>query len=157
MNWNDLIQNLQAKEISDDYPDHQDSGKAVWLYYYSLSRTNNINEILLDIDQALGEKRCRPYKAKLMYIKWWALRRSRDQEARVAAIEHELLQNFKDDPMVAPIMLSQATDLLAKMQYSNASVILNELVQKFPTTNAAIQAKKMLTQMDKPRNLKPGS
>lgn len=147
----------QAKEISEDYPNYKDSGKAVWLYYYSLSKTDSTKEILLDIDKALDEKRCRAYKAKMMYIKWWALRRSRDQEARVAAIEYELLQNFKDDPMVAPIMLSQATDLLAKTQYSNAFVILNELVQKFPTTSAAAQARKMLAQMNKPRNPKPGS
>ncbi len=147
----------QAKQIHQNHPDHKDAGKAIWFYYYSLSRTNSVNEILVDIDQAMDDKRCKEYMAQLMYIKWWALRRSRDQKARVAAIEHELLKNYKDNPMVAPIMLSQATDLMAKTHYSDASVILNELVRKFPKTSAAIQAKKMLDQMNKPKNLKSGS
>ena len=147
----------QAKQIHRKHPDHKDAGKAVWFYYYALSRTTSVNEILLDIDQALDDKRCKEYTAQLMYIKWWALRRSRDQKARVAAIEHELLKNYKDNPMVAPIMLSQATDLMAKTHYSDASVILNELVRKFPDSSAATQAQIILDQMNKQKNLKPGS
>jgi hypothetical protein len=141
----------QARKIFKTYPDHGGSGKAIWLYYYALSRSNNVDEILMDIDTALGDSRCEAYKAKLMYIKWWALRRQRDQVARVAALEYELLKQYGDDPMVAPILLSRATDSLASQNYNGAYESLTQLVEKFPSTNAAAQAKRML---DKLKNMK---
>jgi hypothetical protein len=137
----------EAHKIFEGSPNHKESGKAIWLYYYSLSRGNNISQILTGIDEALNDRRCSPYKAKLMYIKWWALRRTRDQIARVAALEHELLKLYGDDPMVAPVLLSRATDSLASQDYAGALGSLTTLVQKFPSTKAAIQAKKMLAKL----------
>lgn len=138
----------QAKKIFENHPKHKKAGKAVWLYYYSLSRNNNTGEILVDIDRALGDERCRAYKAKLMYVKWWALRRTRDQEARTAALEYELLKLYGDDPMVAPILLSRATDFMAKADYAGAYETMTELVRKFPSTRSAIEAKKMLVKIE---------
>jgi outer membrane protein assembly factor BamD (BamD/ComL family) len=137
----------QARKIFETYPDHKESGRAIWLYYYALSRNNNTNEILMDIDKALDDKRCEAYKAKLMYIKWWALRRKRDQAARVAALEFELLKQYGHNPMVAPILLSRATDLLASQNYNDAYQLLSELVEEFPSTKAAAQAKRMLAKL----------
>lgn len=137
----------QAHKIFETYPNHGEAGKAIWLYYYALSRNNNTDEILVDIDKALNDKRCDAYKAKLMYIKWWALRRKRDQIARVAALEYELLKQYSNDPMVAPILLSRATDLLAGQNYTGAYESLTQLVEKFPSTKAATQAKRMLVKL----------
>jgi len=137
----------EAHKIFETYPNHRESGKAIWLYYYALSRNNNTDEILVDIDRALDDKRCEVYKAKLMYIKWWALRRKRDQTARVAALEYELLKQYGNDPMVAPILLSRATDLLAGQNYAGAYESLTQLVEKFPSTKAATQAKRMLVKL----------
>jgi hypothetical protein len=139
-------------EISvETYPDIDNAGKAVWLYHYALSRANKIDEIMLHIDEALADGRCKPYKPRLMYIKWWALCRQRDNTAALAALEYELITQYGNNPMIAPILLSQATDLLARQDYNGAYESLAQLVQKFPSTKAAEQAKKML---DK---LKPGS
>ena len=137
----------EAHKIFETYPDHREAGKAIWLYYYALSRNNNTDEILVDVDKALNDKRCEVYKAKLMYIKWWALRRKRDQTARVAALEYELLKQYSNDPMVAPILLSRATDLLAGQNYTGAYESLTQLVEKFPSTKAATQAKRMLVKL----------
>ena len=137
----------QAHKIFKTYPNHEEAGKAIWLYYYALSRNNNTDEILVDIDRALDDKRCEVYKAKLMYIKWWALRRKRDQTARVAALEYELLKQYGNDPMIAPILLSRATDLLAGQNYTGAYESLTQLVEKFPSTKAATQAKRMLAKL----------
>jgi outer membrane protein assembly factor BamD (BamD/ComL family) len=134
----------QARAIFEKYPRHASAGKAIWLYYYALSRNNSAQEILTDIDQALADERCRPYEPKLMYIKWWALRRQRNQGARVAAMEYDLLQRYADDPMIAPILLSRATDLLASQSYREAREVLQQLTQKFPATQAAAQARRML-------------
>lgn len=147
----------QAKKIFRDHPKHKEAGKAVWLYYYSLSRNNNISEILVDIDRALSDEQCQAYKAKLMYVKWWALRRTRDQAARTAALEYELLKLYGNDPMVAPILLSRATDFMAKQDYAGAYETITELVQKFPSTRSAIEAKKMLVKIKDERGTKQGS
>ncbi len=138
----------QAHKISATNPNHEEAGKAIWLYYYALSRSNNISQILAGIDEVLNDRRCAAYKAKLMYIKWWSLRRTRDQIAGVAALEHELLRLYGNDPMVAPILLSRATDSLASQDYAGALEALTGLLQKFPSTNAAIQAKKMLVKLN---------
>jgi outer membrane protein assembly factor BamD (BamD/ComL family) len=137
----------EAQKIFNMYPDHEESGKAIWLYYYALSRSNSIDQILTDIDNALDDSRCQDYRPKLMYIKWWALRRQRDQAARVAALEHELIKQYGNDPMVAPILLSRATDLLASQNYTGAYESLTQLVEKFPTTAAAKQAKRMIDKL----------
>jgi len=138
----------KARKIFESYPDDKRSSRAVWLYYYSLSRSNDTDGILGDIDKALDDKRCEAYKAKLTYIKWWALRRKRDQTARVAAVEYELLEQYGNDPMVAPILLSRATDLLASQNYNDAYELLTQLVEKFPSTKAATQAKRMLAKLN---------
>ena len=144
----------QARKIFKTYPNHNSSGKAIWLYYYALSRNNNTDMILVDIDKALDDKRCEVYKVKLMYIKWWALRRKRDQTARVAALEYELLKQYGNNPMVAPILLSRATDLLASQNYNGAYESLTELVEKFPSTKAAAQAKRMLVKLKDAKRVK---
>jgi len=136
-----------AREIFTKYPDHSSAARAIWLYYYALSRNGNTDEILANIDKALADDRCRPYEPRLQYIKWWALRRQRNQSARVAALEYDLLKRFGDDPMIAPILLSRATDLLASQSYTDASEVLQQLVQKFPSTQAAVQARRMLERL----------
>lgn len=137
----------QAHKIYNIYPNHKESGKAIWLYYYALSRSGNINGILADIDTVFDDKRCEPYKPKLMYIKWWALRRKRDKDAQVAVLEYELLKQYGNNPMIAPILLSRVTDLLASQDYTGAYELSTQLVDKFPSTKAAIQAKKMLAKL----------
>jgi tetratricopeptide (TPR) repeat protein len=137
----------QAQKIFQAYPEHGDAGKAIWLYHYALSRSNNVEEILSHIDTAIEDKRSGAYKPKLMYIKWWALRRKRDESARVAALEYELLKLYGNNQMVAPILLSQATDLLARQDYNGAYESLTTLVNKFPSTKAANQAKRMLEKL----------
>ena len=134
----------EAKNLSESFTQHPETGKAIWLYYYALSRSNNSDSILLDIDSAINNSSCKPYRTKLMYIKWWALRRQRDRIAEVAALEHKLLEEFGDNPMVAPILLSRATDCLAKQDYSGALQLLNQLQEKFPSTKAGAQAQKMI-------------
>lgn len=137
----------QARKIFEAYPDYEDVGKAMWLYHYALSRSNRIDEVLAHIDTALAEHRCVQYRPKLMYIKWWALRRKRSETARVAALEYQILKEYGENPMIAPILLSRATDLLARQDYAGAQGTLAYLVETFPSTKAAGQAKRILTKL----------
>jgi len=143
----------QARQLFEVYPNHSKSGKAMWLYYYALSRINKTKEILASIDPALKDPRCSQYRINLLYIKWFALRRTKGEETRVIAVEHELLTQCRDNPIVAPIMLSRATDFLARQEYPSALDVLAELVEKFPNTQAAAQANKMLPKLMNIRNL----
>lgn len=138
----------EARKISDTFPGHEQAGRALWLYYYALSKSNNTKRILAEIDNALADKRCEEYKAKLVYMKWWSLRRERGEPARIAALEYEILKHYGKDPIVAPIMLSRSTDLLAQQDYVGAESFLTELVEKFPETQAAVQAKEILIKLE---------
>lgn len=138
----------EARRIFEAYPAHERFGQAVWLYYYALSKGNDTQQILVDIDQILDLKQCSPYRSKLMYLKWWALRHQRHQGARIAALEHEILEQYGDDPIVAQILLSQATDRLASQLYDQASSMLRQLVERFPSTRAAAKAQRMLEKLD---------
>jgi hypothetical protein len=133
----------EAKKTADALGDNKRSGNAIWLYFYALSRANSVDIILANIDAAICDARCSEYRAKLMYVKWWALRRLRNQEAQIAALELKLLTEYKDSEMIAPIMLSRATDRLAEQDYAEALALLEQLQEKFPSTAAAGQAKKI--------------
>jgi len=133
----------EAKAIADKFSDHKRAGNAIWLHFYALSRANNAKAILANIDAAIADPRCTDYRAKLMYMKWWALRRMKDKTAQIAALEHQLISDYGDDVMVAPIMLSRATDLLAGQDYAGALALLDNVKEKFPSTAAAKQANKM--------------
>lgn len=137
----------EAKNIIDNFPDHEKSGNAAWLHFYALSRANNAKAILANINASIANPRCSDYMAKLMYLKWWALRREKNQSAQIAALEHKLITDYGKNAMVAPIMLSRATDLLAKQDYSGAFAQLDQLQEKFPDTKAAQQAKKIMEKL----------
>jgi hypothetical protein len=144
----------EAKKIIDNAPEHMQYGNAVWLYYYALSRANNTKTILADIDSAITDSKNSDYKVKLLYLKWWALRKQRSQTVLVTALEHQLITDYGNDEIVAPIMLSQATDRLAAQDYTEALNILGQLKDKFPLTKAAQQAAKIadkLKGMQEPR------
>ena len=138
----------QARKIFETYPNHKESGKAIWLYYYTLLRGGNADEILAHIDKALGDKRCETYKVKLMYIKWWSLHRKQDETARVEILEYEMLKQYGNDPIVAPILLFRAVNILAHQDYNGAYELLTQLVEKFPSTKSAAQAKRVLDRLE---------
>jgi hypothetical protein len=137
----------EAKAIADKFGEHKRAGNAIWLHFYALSKTNNVDSILANVDAAIADPRCTDYRAKLMYMKWWALRRLKDKTAPIAALEHQLITDYGDDVMVAPIMLSRATDLLAGQDYAGAFELLDRVQEKFPSTAAAKQAKKMAAKL----------
>ena len=62
-------------------------------------------------------------------------------------MEYELLKDYGNDPMVAPVLLSRATDRLVRQDYAGARESVIELVEKFPDTKAAAQAKRMLEKL----------
>lgn len=138
----------QAKYIVDNYPQQSSYGQSAWNYFYALSRANNAESILANIDSFIADPRCADRKSKLMYTKWWALRRQRNQDAQIAALEHQMIKEFGSDPMIAPILLSQATDLTSQQDYAGAVAVLKHVMDNFSSTKAANQAKEMLNKLN---------
>lgn len=141
-----------AKDLSGDIRGNKRYPEAVWNYYYALSRTNNVEAILSSIDSALNDETCSKYHAKLAYIKWWSLRRSRADAEQIMALEKKLMEMYPDNPMLAPIYLSRATDLLARQNYKEAMILLDKIVKKYPGSKAAVQAKKILVKLNRVLN-----
>jgi len=138
----------EARKIVAHFSNQKDWAKGVWLYYYGLSRCNNVDAILRQIDARLDDKRCAEYRAKLLYIKWWALRRKPTQDAKLAAVENQLLTDYGDTEIAAPVMLSRAADHLARQENEWAAQLLTELVQKFPGAKAAVKAANLLEKLE---------
>jgi len=136
-----------ARKIFETVPDHEQAGEAIWLYFYCLYQDRDNDAILAKIDGALKDKRYEAYEVRLMYVKWCALRGRRNQTAEVSAWEHKFLERHGDNPIVAPVLLSRATDLYATEGYQGAFELLTQLVDKFPSTIAAEKAKVMLAKM----------
>lgn len=64
------------------------------------------------------------------------------------------MKRHGDDPLVAPILLSRAIDLLASQSYDGAYEVLQQLTHKFPTTQVAVQAQRMLERLKATRESK---
>jgi len=137
----------EARKVFETYPDHRDAGKAIWLYYSALVSAANFDAVLTGIDNALKDPRCESFRGGLLYFKWVALKRKGGQAAQVTVLESELFKQYGNSPLIAPVMLSQAVDLLASQAYGEAYEILGRLVEKFPHTEAAGQARKMLQRL----------
>jgi len=142
----------QAKEIFEAYPNNTQAAKAVWLYYYALLKSKNTYQILAQIDNAIQDDRYKQYKAQLMYIKWGALRQEGNSTA-AAVLEYDLLKNHRDNPIIAPILLSCATELLGKGDFNAAYDSLRDLLEQFPHTSAAEQAKSVLQRLEEAKTV----
>jgi hypothetical protein len=152
---NYLLAASEARGIFETYPDHRDAGQAVWLYYCALSSSNSFDVILRGIDAPLQDMRYESFRPRLLYLKWVALKRKGEQTAVAAVVEHELLQRYGDNPVVAPVMLARAVDLWAAQSYGEAHDVLTQLMQRFPGTEAAEQARRIIGRLKSVRKTGP--
>jgi len=136
-----------ARRSYEVFPDHPKTAYMIWLYYHSLSRARQAEVILADIDEYVNNPICSQYRTNLMYIKWWSLRIARNDSPQLQALEYQLLKEYPDNSIITPIMLSRATDMIAQQNYNQAYILLNELIEKFPATKSATQAKKIVEKL----------
>jgi len=137
-----------ARQTYEKFPDHSKTGYIIWLYYYSLSRARQADTILADIDNYIENPICSEYLANLMYIKWWAMRLAHSDTVQLQALEYQILKDYSDNSLITPVMLSRATDMIASQDYKQAYVVLSQLIEKFPDTKSAEQAKKIMEKLE---------
>jgi hypothetical protein len=87
------------------------------------------------------------FQSRAVYIKWRALIRKQSETTRIEVLEYQLLKEYGNDLIVAPVLLTQAIDLMAKQDYNKAYELLEQLSQKFPSTNAASKARELMVKL----------
>ncbi len=59
-----------ARQIAEKYPEHKDAGRAIWQKHFCLSKCNQSEAILKDIDADLADERCKEFRTRMLYTKW---------------------------------------------------------------------------------------
>lgn len=136
----------ECKQVISDYPGSRFWGKAASSYFAYLSKQLKTEEILAEIDLFLENPKCKKYLSQLMYLKWWALRKT-NRYVDAKEIGEKLIRDYGHDRCVAPVLLVQAIDALSNQRYERCRELLIQLTTRFPLTDSAAQAQKILSSM----------
>ena len=136
----------RCKQIVGDFPDSLLYGKVMSSYFAYLARQLKAEEILAEIDPVLESPSCQRYLSQLIYLKWWALRKT-NQQILAKKIGEQLIEDHERNPHIAPVLLAHATDALSNQQYEKCRQLLVRLTKNFPKTNSAKQAQKILVRL----------
>ncbi|MDH4241152.1 MAG: hypothetical protein OEW48_16460 [Phycisphaerae bacterium] len=136
----------RCKQIAGDFPDSLLYGKVMSSYFAYLARQLKAEEILAEIDSVLESPSCQRYLSQLLYLKWWALRKT-NQQVLAKKIGEQLIEDHERDPHIAPVLLAHATDALSNQQYEKCRQLLVHLTKNFPKTNSAKQAQEILVRL----------
>lgn len=136
----------KIKQIAGDFPDSLLYGKVMSSYFAYLARQLKAEEILTEIDSVLESPSCQRYLSQLIYLKWWALRKT-NQQILAKKIGEQLIEDHGRNPHIAPVLLAHATDALSNQQYEKCRQLLVQLTKNFPKTNSAKQAQKILVRL----------
>lgn len=136
----------KSKQIAADFPESPLYGKVISSYFAYLARQSKAQEILTEIDRVLEKPQSQKYLPQLMYLKWWALRKT-NQRIPANKVGEQLIEDYGNNPFVAPVLLAQATDALSNQHYDQCRKLLVQLTQNFPQTSSANQARKILRRL----------
>ncbi len=137
----------RCKQIAGDFPDSILYGKVMSSYFAYLARQLKAKEILAEIDSVLESPSCQGHLSQLMYLKWWALRKT-NQQSLARKIGEQLIEDHEKNHHIAPVLLAHATDALSNQQYEECRKLLVRLTKNFPETSSAKQALKILERLD---------
>ena len=138
----------RCKQIAGEFPDSLLYGKVMSSYFAYLARQLKAEEILAEIDPVLESPSCQRYLSQLIYLKWWALRKT-NQQILAKKIGEQLIEDHERDPHIAPVLLAHATDALSSQQYEKCRQLLVRLTENFPKTNSARQAQEILVRLSR--------
>lgn len=138
----------RCKQIAKDFPDSLLYGKVMSSYFAYLARQLKAEEILAEIGPVLESPSCQRYLSQLIYLKWWALRKT-NQQILAKKIGEQLIKDHEKNPHIAPVLLAHATDALSNQQYEKCQQLLVHLTKNFPETNSARQAREILVRLDR--------
>ncbi len=137
----------KCRQIAKDFPESPLYGKVISSYFAYLAKQLQPEQILAEIDSALQSLQSQRYLPQLMYLKWWALRKT-NQQIPANKMGEQLIESYRKNPCIAPVLLALGTDALSNQQYEKCRRLLVQLARDFPQTNSAKQAQKILVRLD---------
>jgi tetratricopeptide (TPR) repeat protein len=135
-----------CERICAELPTTRWYGRIMVAYLGYLARDGKVEPVIAITESVLQDIRCQPYLAQVLYLRWWALRKS-DRMEEAAALAQQLLEHYTDNPAVAPVLLERATDALARQKYDQCRELLTRLTREFPGTESARRAEDILTRL----------
>jgi tetratricopeptide (TPR) repeat protein len=111
-----------------------------------LARENKVEQVIAETELAPQDPAYKPHLAQVLYLRWWALGKANRPEEAVQ-IAGQLMEQYANDPYVAPILLERATDALARQEYERCRELLTRLTTDFPDTESAKRAGDILSRL----------
>lgn len=135
-----------CERILVDLPDTSLYGSIKVMRLGHLAREDKAEQVVVETRSALQDSRCGPHLAQVLYLRWWALRKmNRLEEAAQTA--QRVLEQYPDNPCVAPVLLERATDALARQEYDRCRELLIKLTGDFPGSESAKRAQDILSRL----------
>lgn len=133
----------ECAKVAEDFPHSPMYGRIMCLFLTQLAKQEKAEELLAGVDEVLQRRDYEAYRPQLMYLKWWALRKT-NQHAAAGKVGQMLVKGYPQAECTAPVLLAEAADLLASQQYDECRRLLYRLVDDFPRTHSAVRAQKIL-------------
>jgi len=140
----------EAARISEgvlgDLPHTSPYGRVMAIHLGYLAKDDNVEQVVATTASAVDDPRCGPYLGQILYLRWWALRKTNHLD-EAAGIAQRLLDQYPNHSCVAPILLERATDALARQQYDRCRELLTRLTRDFAGTESAKRGSDILSRL----------
>jgi tetratricopeptide (TPR) repeat protein len=136
-----------CERILADLPDISFYGRIKAMRLGYLAREDRVEQVIVETRSALQDPRCESYVAQVLYLRWWALRKT-DRLEEAAQIAQRLLEQYPDSPCAAPVLLERATDALAHQEYDRCRELLTRLARDFAGSESAARARDILARLE---------
>jgi hypothetical protein len=130
----------------EEHGDSPHTGQLVWSQI-ALLLAEGQDDAALELSlRAQEDPRYEAYARFFMLGEWYGhCHQGRQEQAR--SIAERLTAGWPDWELVAPVMLWQGYDHLARQNYAEVREVLTEVVRRFPDTQEAAQANEMLSKL----------
>lgn len=136
----------EAGAIMKRYKKTKDAGKAFYLRIKYLTNQGDSASILNEVDDAISDEFCKPFKPELLYLKWKALRKEGKGELASSTLKR-FLKDYPENMAASEMYFAVALDCLSAQRYDEARDILDVLVKKFPSSNMTSKAQGLLSKL----------
>ncbi len=130
-----------------DLPDTSLYGRIKAMRLGYLAREDKVGQVIVETGSALQDPRCESHLAQVLYLRWWALRKTDRLEEAVQTAQR-VLEQYPNNPCAAPVLLERAIDALAHQEYGRCRGLLVRLAGDFPNSESAKRARDILARLE---------
>jgi len=130
----------EAGAIARDYPGTEHAGKARFLRISCLVGLGEDRAALTELEPAIDDPTCRPFRADLLYLKWKCLRKE-GRAGDVGRVLRSFLSEYPQNPHGAEMFFAVGVDCLSVQRYEDALNVFEAIVERYPGTSWSKKAK----------------